>query len=183
MRDKGKLLMLLLIGSESFFFIALLVAYVYYRNFTHVTDTVAHNLDAVRTGIFTLILIASSFTLMFSRKALFKQKMKAFKIGMGLTILLGVVFIIGQINEYKTLYEKQVTMNRDVFGSSFFTLTGFHGLHVILGIIMLTLMFGLSFGRYKTITLAGINGVDVYWHFVDVVWIFVFFFVYIIPLL
>ena len=183
MKDKAKLVMLLLIGSESFFFIALIVAYVYYRNFSHATDTVARNLDAVKTGIFTLILIASSFTLMFSKNALFKQRLKSFKIGMIVTILLGAVFMIGQIDEYIGLYDKQITMKQDVFGSSFFTLTGFHGLHVILGIIMLTILFGMSFGKYKSVTLAGINGVDLYWHFVDVVWVFVFFFVYITPLL
>ena len=182
-KDKGKLVMLTFVASEAFFFIALIIAYVYYRNFTNATDTVSHNLEAVKTGIFTLLLIASSFTLIYSKKALFKQNLKGFKIGMAVTIILGCVFIANQIHEYVGLYEKQITMKQDVFGSSFFTLTGFHGLHVILGLIILSIMFGMSFGKYKTVTLAGMNGVDVYWHFVDVVWIFVFYFVYINPLL
>ena len=183
MRDKGRLLVLFLIFSETFFFIALIIAYVYYRNFSDATDTVAKNLDAIRAGIFTLFLIASSLTLIMSKKALRREKHKSFKVFMALTIILGSIFIIGQITEYIGLYQKQITLNKDIFGSSFFTLTGFHGLHVILGLIALAILFILSFGKMKTITNAGIEGVDVYWHFVDVVWLLVFYFVYITPLL
>jgi heme/copper-type cytochrome/quinol oxidase subunit 3 len=91
--------------------------------------------------------------------------------------------MVGQITEYIGLYNKQLTLKSDVFGSSFFTLTGFHGLHVILGLIALSILLALSFGKYKRVSVAGMGGVDVYWHFVDVVWIIVFFFVYITPLL
>lgn len=183
MKNKGKIVMLLLIASEAFFFMALIIAYVYYRNFTNATDTVAENLDVVKTGIFTLFLIASSFTLIFSKKALLNGNYKLYKILMVITILFGIVFIVGQINEYIGLYKKQITLSQDIFGSSFFTLTGFHGLHVILGIIVLSILFDISFGKLKIVTLSAIQGVDVYWHFVDVVWLFVFYFVYINPLL
>ncbi len=74
-------------------------------------------------------------------------------------------------------------MSQDVFGSSFFTLTGFHGLHVIIGLITLSILLFLSLGKMKILSVLAISGVDVYWHFVDVVWLFVFFFVYITPLL
>ena len=74
MKDKGKLITLFLIGSETFFFIALIIAYVYYRNFTDTTDTVAQSLDAVRAGIFTLFLVASSVTLILGKKALIPKK-------------------------------------------------------------------------------------------------------------
>ncbi len=102
-RDTGKLLMLLLISSEAFFFIALIIAYVYYRNINEVTDTVAVNLEAKRAGVFTLLLIASSVTLIWSKKALRKQKWRTFKIGISTTMRLGVVFMIGQITEYMGL--------------------------------------------------------------------------------
>ena len=91
--------------------------------------------------------------------------------------------MVGQATEYVGLYQEQITLNKDVFGASFFTLTGFHGLHVILGLIALSILYGISFGNYRNVTKAGIGGVDVYWHFVDIVWLFVFFFVYITPLL
>ena len=64
MKDKGKLIMLLFIGSEAFFFIALIIAYVYYRNLTEATDIVSQNLDVKRTTIFTILLVTSSFTLL-----------------------------------------------------------------------------------------------------------------------
>lgn len=182
-RDKGKLLMIFFIFSETFFFIALIIAYVYYRNFSDATDTVAKHLDAFRAGIFTLFLIASSFTLLFSKKALLKKKYTNFKLWMALTILFGVIFMLGQVTEYIGLYQKQITLEKDIFGSSFFTLTGFHGLHVILGIIALGILFSMSFGKLKKVAFSGINGVDIYWHFVDIVWLFVFYFVYITPLL
>ncbi len=175
--------MLFLIASEAFFFIALIIAYVYYRNFTNATDSVADNLDPLRSGLLTLLLITSSFTLIFSKKALVKGNLIRFKWGMALTLILGIVFLTGQITEYIGLYNKQVTLSKDVFGSSFFTLTGFHGFHVLLGLIALAILFVLSFGKLKIISSAAIYGVDVYWHFVDIVWLFVFFFVYINPLL
>jgi len=181
MKNKGRFLMLFFIFSETFFFIALIIAYVYYRNFSDATDTVAKNLDAFRAGIFTLFLVASSITLIISKKALFKKNYTMFKIWIGITILFGIVFTIGQVTEYISLYEKQITLDKDIFGSSFFTLTGFHGLHVILGIIALIILFAISFGKLKTIAIAGIEGVDVYWHFVDIVWLIVFYFVYITP--
>lgn len=181
MKNKGKLLIKLLIFSESFFFIALIIAYVYYRNFRDLTDTVAAHLDPWKTGIFTVLLVASSFTLIFSKKALRKEKFTLYKILMAATILLGIIFMYGQISEYIGLYHEQITMHKDIFGSTFFTLTGFHGAHVILGIIALSLLFGMSFGSFRKVSVSAIEGVDVYWHFVDVVWLFVFFFVYIIP--
>lgn len=181
MKNKGKLLIKLLIFSESFFFIALIIAYVYYRNFRDLTDTVATHLHPWKTGIFTILLVASSFTLIFSKRALRKEKFTLYKILMGSTILLGIIFIYGQISEYVELYRQQITMHKDIFGSTFFTLTGFHGAHVIIGIIALSILFGTSFGSFRKVSIAGIGGVDVYWHFVDVVWLFVFFFVYITP--
>lgn len=183
MKDKGKLLMMLMIGSETFFFIVLIIGYIYYRNFTEATDTVAQNLDALRAGVFTIFLIVSSGTLMLSKKALKKENFKGFKFFLFLSILLGIIFMIGQVTEYIGLYKKQITLDNDVFGSSFFTLTGFHGLHVILGILALLTLLIMSLGKLKRVSIAGFGGVEIYWHFVDVVWLFVFYFVYITPLL
>lgn len=143
----------------------------------------ADNLNVPQASILTALLVASSFTLMSSKRNLLKGKLRNSKIWMGFTLGLGLIFISGQIKEYIDLYHKQVTLSRDIFGSSFFTLTGFHGMHVILGLIAISLLFAFSFGKMKIVTLAGISGVEVYWHFVDIVWLFVFFFVYITPLL
>ena len=175
--------MLFFIGSEAFFFIALIIAYVYYRAINDNVDLVSANLDAKRTGLFTVLLVSSSFSLLWSKYALRKNHWKTYKILLVVTILLGVVFMYGQIKEYVGLYHKQLTMSASIFGSSFFTLTGFHGLHVIIGLITLSILLMLSFGKTKILCRSAIGGIDVYWHFVDVVWLFVFFFVYIKPLL
>ena len=183
MKDKGRILILLFISSEAFFFIALIIAYVFYRNFSHATDTVAKHLEAGRATLFTLCLVASSGTLILSKRALRKGSEGGYKIWLALTILLGIVFMVGQITEYTGLYQEQVKMSTNVFGSSFFTLTGFHGLHVILGLIALSVLLVLSMGKLKDTGRSALGGVDVYWHFVDVVWLFVLTFVYYIPLL
>jgi heme/copper-type cytochrome/quinol oxidase subunit 3 len=178
-RDKGKLLMIFFIFSETFFFIALIIAYVYYRNFSDATDTVAKHLDAFRAGIFTLFLIASSFTLLFSKKALLKKKYTNFKLWMALTILFGVIFMLGQVTEYIGLYQKQITLKKDIFGSSFFTLTGFHGLHVSGGVIyLLYVAKGVINGRYEEKGYDIVEICGLYWHFVDLVWVFIFAFFY-----
>lgn len=175
--------MLLFIGSEAFFFIALIIAYVYYRNFTRATDIVSQNLDVVRAGIFTVFLVASSVTFLLASRALKNSRLGVFRLWMGITLVLGLVFLAGQLSEYAGLYEKQLTMSRDIFGSSFFLLTGFHGLHVILGLIVIAILLYTSFGPMKNIARIGLAGTEVYWHFVDVVWLFVFFFVYVKHLL
>lgn len=183
MRDKSKILLYFLIGSEAFFFIALIIAYVYYRNFSGATDTVAEYLNVKRAGMLTLCLVSSSFTLVAGKKQLFKGNVPGFKLFTGLTLSLAVIFLSGQFYEYLELYKKQVTISDSVFGSSFFTLTGFHGLHVFLGLVAISLLFVFSFGKFKILISRGIHSIELYWHFVDVVWLFIFFFVYITPLL
>ena len=126
----------------------------------------ADNLNVPQASILTALLVASSFTLMSSKRNLLKGKLRNSKIWMGFTLGLGLIFISGQIKEYIDLYHKQVTLSRDIFGSSFFTLTGFHGMHVILGLIAISLLFAFSFGKMKIVTLAGISG-----EFTGILWI------------
>lgn len=183
MKDKGKLLALFLIGSEAFFFLALLISYVYFRNASNITDSVAPHLNVKRAAILTLCLVSSSFSLMWSKKNLFKNEIRKFKGGMLLTMILATVFLLGQAKEYIDLYKKQITLSKDIFGSNFFTLTGFHGFHVFLGLSCISLLFAFSFSKFRVLSKAGIRGVEVYWHFVDAVWLFIFFYVYITPLL
>ncbi|MGB7786056.1 MAG: heme-copper oxidase subunit III [Salinimicrobium sp.] len=183
MRDKSKMLMYFLIGSEAFFFIALIIAYVYYRNFSGATDTVAEYLNVQRASILTVCLMSSSFTLIAGKKQLIKGNIPRFKLFTGITLSLAVIFLAGQLYEYLELYKKQVTISDSVFGSSFFTLTGFHGMHVFLGLVAISLLFVFSFGKFRILISRGIHSIELYWHFVDVVWLFIFFFVYISPLL
>ena len=99
---------------------------------------------------------------------------------LGLTIVLGAVFLVGQLNEYWKLFQSGVDVGTNIFATTFFTLTGFHGLHVFIGLIALLIFLWLAWqGDFA----AGQHGdafqaAGYYWHFVDVVWVFVLFTVY-----
>ncbi len=171
--QKHKVLMTFFIASEALFFIALIVSYVYY---THGSSD-AKYLDIQKTGIFTIALLISSITAHIAGLELEKGKRK---IGwLIFTIILGIIFLIGQGTEYARLFSLNITLNQNIFGSSFFTLTGFHGLHVLLGLIVLTVMAVMIYsGSFKEVELKAYKSVSMYWHFVDAVWIVVFSVVY-----
>jgi cytochrome c oxidase subunit 3/cytochrome o ubiquinol oxidase subunit 3 len=98
------------------------------------------------------------------------------------TAALGSVFVGGQIYEFSTFIREGMTLKTNVTASAFYTLTGFHGVHVTLGIVMLLSLFGLSLrGRLGPQHAEAVELVGLYWHFVDVIWILIFFLVYLIP--
>ena len=98
------------------------------------------------------------------------------------TATMGSLFIAGQVYEFTVFVREGMGFTSSIFSSAFFTLTGFHGVHVTIGIIMLVSMIALSMnGRIKKENAEAIEIVGLYWHFVDVVWIFVFTIVYLIP--
>jgi cytochrome c oxidase subunit 3/cytochrome o ubiquinol oxidase subunit 3 len=98
------------------------------------------------------------------------------------TAFLGLTFIGGQIYEFTTFVEEGLTLRTSTFGSSFFVLTGFHGAHVTVGILMLLSLVGMDMsGRLKTEDARKVELIGLYWHFVDVVWIVIFTVVYLIP--
>ena len=94
---------------------------------------------------------------------------------------LGTAFLVGQGNEFATLYRHGITLSSSLFGSSFFTLTGFHGLHVLVGICwaLSTLVKALRAG-YSQGSYLGVEVFGLYWHFVDIVWIILFTLIYLI---
>jgi cytochrome c oxidase subunit 3/cytochrome o ubiquinol oxidase subunit 3 len=98
------------------------------------------------------------------------------------TALLGMVFIGGQIYEFTEFAHEGLSLSASTFGSSFFVLTGFHGAHVTVGILMLLLLVGMSmFGRLGDDAPRKVELIGLYWHFVDIVWIIIFTVVYLIP--
>ena len=176
--DRNILGMLLFIGSESMFFLLLILAYVNFHQQYGTGAMAAWHLDVVKTGIFSIALFSSSGTLWLAEKAHAKHSAMAI-VWMLVTIALGAIFIVGQAMEYSELIHENLTISRDMFGSTFFTLTGFHGFHVIIGLILLSVAtWVMARGKGNDITEVGLTCVGFYWHFVDVVWIAVYSVVY-----
>lgn len=130
----------------------------------------------------TIILLTSSVTVHFAHVGLKNNNRKQLIKWLGLSVLLGIVFIILQIEEYSEAYsEMGLTLNSGIYGSTFFLLTGFHGFHVTLGAFMLAVMLVRAIkGHFKPEDHFGFEAASWYWHFVDVVWVGLFLFVYIL---
>ncbi len=179
--EKNQVGMLAFIASEGFFFVMLIAAFIYYNLRFHAGPTAASALTPAVTGIFTVVLLSSSLTFWFSEKQLARGNHKGFHLWLALTILLGIVFIAGQGTEYLSLLHEGITLNRNLFATTFFTLTGFHGFHVCVGLVGLLILLGLAWkGEFRTGRIEAVRSLGLYWHFVDVVWIFVFTTVYLV---
>jgi heme/copper-type cytochrome/quinol oxidase subunit 3 len=165
--------------SEGCFFLMLILAYLYYNSRPMNGPAPAGTLDAARTGIYTLCLLASSFTMWLAEKQLRARRHSAFCWLLAGTMLLGAVFLFGQAREYFRIYQSGVTVNSDLFATTFFTLTGFHGLHVCVGLVALLVILGLALaGDFKSGRLEAVRSIGRYWHFVDIVWLVVFSVIY-----
>ncbi len=129
----------------------------------------------------TILLLSSSVTVHVAHTALKESNRRKLNIWLGITVLLGIVFLFLQAEEYIHAYhELGLTLNSGIYGSTFFLLTGFHGFHVTLGAFMLAVMWFRSLkGHFKPEDHFGFEAASWYWHFVDVVWVCLFLFVYI----
>jgi cytochrome c oxidase subunit 3 len=165
--------------SEVSFFCTLIATYIAYLG----EDREAR--QALSVGLVigtTACLLSSSVTIHFAEVALHRGKSALFSGLWALTILLGAVFLAGTAYEWRELIvEHGLTISSNLFGSTFYTLVGFHGLHVSMGLIALAVVFLLALrGEVSAHNATGIVLVSWYWHFVDVVWVVVFLIVYVI---
>jgi len=131
-------------------------------------------------AINTLILLTSGGTVTWAHWALKKGSRTQLKLGLLFTVLLGASFLTLQVHEYMEAYEHLgLTLGAGIYGATFFMLTGFHGLHVTIGTLMLSVILGRSLaGHFNTEHHFAFEAVSWYWHFVDVVWLLLFLFVY-----
>ena len=131
-------------------------------------------------AINTLLLLSSGATLTWAHWGLLKSKRSQLTLGLILTIALGALFLALQIHEYSYAYaEMNLKLTTGIYGTTFFMLTGFHGLHVTIGVTMLTvILFRVLAGHFKPDHHFAFEAVAWYWHFVDVVWLFLFVVVY-----
>jgi heme/copper-type cytochrome/quinol oxidase subunit 1/heme/copper-type cytochrome/quinol oxidase subunit 3 len=178
--DKGAVAVWAFIASEACFFLILIITYVFFNFATAPAGPTASSaLDVGKTGAFTVCLLASSGTLWLSERSLERMAPRASARWLFATLALGAVFLVGQGSEYLGLYRHGITFATNLFATTFFTLTGFHGLHVAVGLIALTIVFGLGLaGDFRSRRSTLLRTVGLYWHFVDVVWVIVFSIVY-----
>ena len=188
-----KLLIWTFLASECMFFGSLIGTYLVMRGRnvvgpcpgdTFLADgTFCHGiLDIPVTSVSTFVLLMSSMAMVLGYSALTRGDIRGFRIWVLCTAILGSTFIGFQIFEFREFAQEGLTPKTNVFGSSFFTLTGFHGAHVTVGVIWLLSLVGYSFfrggiGRAQSLN---VDMAALYWHFVDIVWIVIFTVVYLL---
>ncbi len=171
--------MVLFIASEVMFFGGLFAAYFNIRaDATQWPPAGLEHLHAKLPAIFTVVLVLSSVTMQMGVFAIRRGNVKALSRWVAITLLLGIVFLCGQVYDYAHL---EFTIRDGVYGSTFYTLTGFHGAHVFGGAIYLFIVLIRSkTGQFSKAHHAAVEGASMYWHFVDVVWIALFFTLYVL---
>jgi heme/copper-type cytochrome/quinol oxidase subunit 3 len=182
--ENTKLAMMLFVTSESVFFLLLILTYIDYHHAHGNGPAAANLLDLKRTVGFSLCLFASSATMAAAVHGFRRRSRRWWVGGLLATLLLGATFLAGQVLEYADLFRRNVTISRDLFGTTFFTLTGFHGLHVALGLVLIATLVGLSLpGHGRPVRAGAAEAVSIYWHFVDGVWVVILSVVYLWALL
>jgi cytochrome c oxidase subunit 3 len=181
--------MLLFITSEVMFFAGLFAAYFNVRaNAPQWPPINAETAEPFHLEILplvgpaTVLLILSSFTCQLAVWAIRRDDRTAFIRNIAVTFLIGVIFLVMQGTDYMVLYSEGITLSAGPFGTTYFTLTGFHGAHVFGGAIMLFVVLyrGLA-GQFSSRHHDAVEAVSLYWHFVDVVWILLFSLLYLLP--
>ena len=178
--SRGYVAMASLIVAESAIFTIFVVAYLYYLGRDVAGPTPREVLEVPILG--TICLLSSSFFIYLAEHAIDRGRMGAFKLWWAVTIVLGLIFIIGTGTEwYKLIVHEHLTIATNLFGTTFYSLVGLHASHVIVGLIMLlvTLAFALT-GKLNPTHAERVKVLALYWHFVDAVWVVVFTVVYIV---
>jgi cytochrome c oxidase subunit III len=180
--------MVLFITSEIMFFAGLFAAYFTLRARAEhwpPVDQAGNDLFHLEilplVGPATVLLILSSFTCQFAVWAIRRNDRAGFIRNIGVTLVLGIVFLVMQAADYSLLYAEGMTLDAGVFGTTYYTLTGFHGAHVFAGVVMLAVVLyrGLA-GQFSARHHDAVEATSLYWHFVDVVWIALFSTIYIL---
>ena len=176
-----KLLMWVFLGSDCLFFGALIATYMVYRGQSLAGPYPGDIINVPVTTISTFVLLMSSFAMVQALAATHADNKRAIVGWLVATAALGSIFIGFQIVEFNTFKNEGLTLGGNLFGATFFTLTGFHGAHVTLGIIWLVAMaIVANKGRVGPNSVLDIELLGLYWHFVDIVWIVIFTLLYLI---
>jgi heme/copper-type cytochrome/quinol oxidase subunit 3 len=188
--DSRKIAMWVFLASDCMFFGALIATYLIYRGRAEEMVLAGQGtgplpfeiLDIPYTSVSAGVLLFSSLTMVLALAAVQKGDVRNTRIWLFATSILGSIFVGGQFFEFSEFKHEGLGLTTNIFGSSFYTLTGFHGAHVTIGIIMLLTLLVMSIrGGVTKRDAMNVEIVGLYWHFVDIVWIVIFTLVYLIP--
>ena len=179
----NKLAMWLFLGSECLLFGALISTYMFAKSRLPAGELGPNDVfDIPFTSVSSFVLLMSSLTMVLALSALNRGEERGFRVWIVATALLGGTFIAGQVYEFTVFYNQGLGYTTNIFGSAFYTLTGFHGAHVTLGIVMLMSALVSSLrGRLSPRNTETVELIGLYWHFVDIVWILIFTIIYLFP--
>jgi heme/copper-type cytochrome/quinol oxidase subunit 3 len=171
------------LGSECLLFGALISTYLLFKGQSKPGSLRPHDVfDIPYTSVSSFVLLMSSLTMVLALAAIQRGDHRRTRIWILTTALLGASFVAGQAYEFTVFVREGLNLRVNLFGSSFFVLTGFHGAHVTIGVLMLLSLYSLSLkGKLPESKAETLELVGLYWHFVDVVWIVIFTLVYLIP--
>jgi cytochrome c oxidase subunit 3 len=164
--------------SESIIFLSFFAGYIVYRTTSpNWLPPGVSGLEIAAPAINTVVLVASSFIIYLAERALHRDNLWGFRLYLLLTMAMGSYFLYGQAVEWSSL---EFSLTSGAFGGMFFLLTGFHGLHVLTGILLQLIILVRSFipGNYDSGHF-GVNATSLFWHFVDVIWVILFILIYI----
>ena len=177
-----KVAMWAFLGSECLLFGALISTYLLYKGQSlEGTISPIDVYDIPYTSVSSFVLLMSSLTMVLALAAIQRGDHRRLRVWLLTTAILGATFVGGQVYEFTVFIREGLKLSTNLFGSSFYALTGFHGAHVTLGVLMLLSLFSLSLkGRLPSERAETVELVGLYWHFVDIVWIVIFTLVYLI---
>lgn len=164
--------------SESVIFLSFFAGYIIYKTTTvNWLPAGVEGLEVLAPTINTIILVSSSFVIYFAERCLQRDDLRGFRLFLFATMVMGSYFLYGQYVEWSQL---EFGFTSGTFGGTFYLLTGFHGLHVLTGILLQSMILVRSFipGNYDNGHF-GVNSTSLFWHFVDVIWIILFILIYV----
>ncbi len=174
-----KLGMWVFLSSECLLFGGLISTYLLLQDRSVSGPTPEEVFDIPFTSVSSFVLLMSSLTMVLAVSAITRGDESRSRLWLTTTGLLGAIFIGGQVYEFTSFYREGLGYTTNIFGSAFYTLTGFHGVHVTVGILMLLSLVGLSLrGRLGQDRAETVEIIGLYWHFVDIVWIIIYTVVY-----
>ena len=172
--------LILFLVAEGMIFMGMFGAYLAFRALLPVWPPAGTpELELLLPSVNTTLLISSSFVMHNADTAIKKNDVSGMRTWLGITAAMGIIFLCGQLYEYSNL---EFGLTTNLFASSFYVLTGFHGLHVFIGVtaILAVLWRSRTSGHYSNEKHFGVEAAEIYWHFVDVVWIILFGLLYIL---